>query len=51
MPVLIYSAITYFHIIFVEIFYDTYGCLENVFELKEGNIYRCCWRRSLRNAG
>ena len=30
------------------IFHDIYGCLENVFELNEGNIYRCCWRRSLK---
>ena len=34
-----HAAITYFHIIFL-IFYDIYGCLENVFELKEGKIYR-----------
>ena len=43
------AAITFFHIIFV-IFYDIYCCLENVFELKEGNIYRYYWRRSLKKA-
>ena len=27
---------------FYFICYDICGCFENVFELKEGNIYRCC---------
>ena len=32
-------------------FYDIYGRLENVFELKEGNIYQYFWRCSLKKAG
>ena len=30
------AVITYFHIIFMVVW-------KNAFELKEGNIYRCCW--------
>ena len=46
-----HTAITYFHIIFFRIFYNIYGCLEKVFKLKEGNIYRYCWRHSLKKVG
>ena len=31
------------------IFHGIFGCWENDFELFEGNIYRCCFRRSLKN--
>ena len=36
---------------FCWIFCDICGCLENIFELKEVNIYRCCQRCSLKKAG
>ena len=39
-----------FSLYFCLIFYDIYG-LGNVSELKEGNIYQCCWRRSLKKTG
>ena len=42
------AAITDFNIIPVEIFYGTYACLENVFELIERNICQCCCRCSLK---
>ena len=38
-------------IYFCWMFYDIYGSLENVLELKEGNIYQSCWRRSLKKVG
>ena len=36
---------------FCWIFSDFYGCLANTFEVKEGNIYRCCWKRSRKKVG
>ena len=46
--ILLYNLFSHY---FCWIFYDIYVFLENVFELKEGNIYRCCWRHSSKKAG
>ena len=43
-----HAAITYFHVIFVEYFMIFVVVWKIFFELKERNIYRCCWRRSLK---
>ena len=44
------TAVTYFHIIFVE-YLMIFMVVGSLLELKEKNIYRFCWRRSLEKTG